>query len=443
MNKPYNFGFVRFQFKNHASRAVQNLNGSCIDGSIISVSEAKYGTGTRDNKIDLLDHKLVKTMEEQGPSTHLKKPSANYASFKNALLGVHQKVDNGNLNEANPMKKTINEKSMRKVEVVPSTEQQDLLNRSIVAESVKPIKFGRVVQGFKGLAKEFGRSECRDFGPLRCIISFESVELRDKVLQIRFMPEFFHKITPYWGISWKTSRRIWLEDRSSFIVARILIDYFQWELIHEWISVECEDAVVQVYVKEIGADFLSFQVHPEEDPKSSCSCSAFDLPGTMEVENIPSETNKQEDSMSTKCIIDDRCSKEIIKETQLKLYEEPFEGAIHDNHSTSEKSLPPGFEGFKQRKIEEDNEEKEETDDIEEDAEESFNCDDEVDENIEEAKITSQVCEDTGIFINEDEDVILEKMTKKKKNNAKHRLKKMQLQGGLKLSKRLLMPGAS
>ncbi|MED6206572.1 hypothetical protein PIB30_028161 [Stylosanthes scabra] len=121
-NNPYNFAFVRFEFKNHASRAVQNLNGNCIDGSIIYVSEAKYGRGTRDNKIDLLDHKSVKTTEEQGPSTHSKNPSGNYASFKNALLVVHQKVDNGNQNEANPMKKTINEKSMRKVEVVPSTE---------------------------------------------------------------------------------------------------------------------------------------------------------------------------------------------------------------------------------------------------------------------------------------------------------------------------------
>ncbi|MED6191482.1 hypothetical protein PIB30_000582 [Stylosanthes scabra] len=350
---------------------------------------------------------------------------------------------------------------MRRVEVVPSPEQQDLLNRSVVAESVKPIKFGRVVQ----------------------------VELRDKALQIRFMPDFFDKITSYWGVSWKTSRRVWLEvmglpihvwsedifdriakgidrclvmqheltkDRASFTVARILIDCFQWEPIHEWISVTCQDAVIQVYFKEIGADFLSFQVHPEEDPKPTCSCSGCDLPGTMEVENIPSETNKQEDSMSTRRTIDDRCWEEIIKETQLKLREGPFEGATHDNHSTSKKSLPPRFEDFKQRKIGMDaetksdmekspidNEENEETDDIEEDAEESLTCDDEEDEEIEEAKKTLQVCEDAGITINEDEDVVLEKTTKKKKNNRKRRLKKMQLQDGLKLSKRLLMPGTS
>ncbi|MED6107614.1 hypothetical protein PIB30_015574 [Stylosanthes scabra] len=189
------------------------------------------------------------------------------------------------------MKEPINEKSIRKVEVTPSSEQHDLLNRSVVAERVKPIKFGSVVQGFKDLAKEFGRLECKDFGPLRCIISFESMELRDKALQIRFMPDFstrLHRI----GVS-------------------------------------------------LG----------ERQGGYGLSCSVCGLPRTMEVEEIPAETNKQEDSMSTRCIIDDRCLEEIIKETQLKLRDEPFEGVTHDTDSTSDKSLPPGFEDFKQRKI--------------------------------------------------------------------------------------------
>ncbi|MED6187402.1 hypothetical protein PIB30_076098 [Stylosanthes scabra] len=192
-----------------------------------------------------------------------------------------------------------------------------------------------------------------------------------------------------------------------------------------------------VYVKEIGADFLSFQVHPDEDPKPNCSCSGCELPGTIEVVDIPSETNRQEDSVSTWSIIDDRCLEEIIKETQLKLREEHFDIATHDNHSTFEKTLPPGFEDFNRRKIgmdavtrsdmvkrHIDNEENEETEDIEVDAEESVTCDDE-DEEIEEAKMTLQVCEKAGITYNEDKDVVLTKMTNKKKNNRKRRLKKM------------------
>ncbi|MED6107613.1 hypothetical protein PIB30_015573 [Stylosanthes scabra] len=80
--------FVRFQFKNHASRVVQTLNRSYIDGSIIYVSEAKYGRGTSDNRIELPNHKSVKTTEEKGPRTHPKNPSTNCVSFKDALLGV-------------------------------------------------------------------------------------------------------------------------------------------------------------------------------------------------------------------------------------------------------------------------------------------------------------------------------------------------------------------
>ncbi|MED6167162.1 hypothetical protein PIB30_000413 [Stylosanthes scabra] len=86
------------------------------------------------------------------------------------------------------------------------------------------------------------------------------------------------------------------------------------------------------------------------------------------------------------------------------------------------------------------NEENEETDDIENDAEESFTCEDEEDEDIEEAKNTLQACEKDEFTFNEDEDALLAKMTNKKKNNGKRRHKKMHLQAGLKLSKRLLMP---
>ncbi|MED6195919.1 hypothetical protein PIB30_042391 [Stylosanthes scabra] len=111
---------------------------------------------------------------------------------------------------ADTTKKAINDKSIRRINVVPSPKQQDLLNRSIVVESVKPIKFG-ICAGFKELAKDFGRLECKDFGPSRCIISFESIELRDKTLQIHFMPDLFDKITPYSGFFWNTSRRVWLE----------------------------------------------------------------------------------------------------------------------------------------------------------------------------------------------------------------------------------------
>ncbi|MED6217711.1 hypothetical protein PIB30_020166, partial [Stylosanthes scabra] len=48
--------------------------------------------------------------------------------------------------------------------------------------------------------------------------------------------------------------------------------------------------------------------------------------------NIQEEeiSNKEGNSISTKCLFDDRCSEEVIKETQLRLFGDPIEGALHD-----------------------------------------------------------------------------------------------------------------
>ncbi|MED6155727.1 hypothetical protein PIB30_007592 [Stylosanthes scabra] len=92
------------------------------------------------------------------------------------------------------------------------------------------------------------------------------------------------------------------------------------------------------------------------------------------------------------------------------------------------------------------NKKEDNTEDFEDDIKESFTRDDEGNEDLEEAKNTLQVCEKGGITFNEDEDVVLAKLRKKKKkNNEKCRVnKKMQIhQGGLKLSKRLLLPSAA
>ncbi|MED6158790.1 hypothetical protein PIB30_035994 [Stylosanthes scabra] len=227
-------------------------------GGCIHITEIQ-----EEQTIQLCFCESVKITEEQGPRIHPKNPSTNCVSFKNTLLGVHQKTDNGDQKERNPIKKAINEKSMRKVEVAPSPKQQDLLNRSVVAESVKPIKFGSFVRGFKDLAKEFGRLECRDYGPLKCIISFERVWLEVMGLPIHVWSEdTFDRIAKGMDGILVMQHEL-TKERASLTVARFLIDCFQWEPIQEWISVTCEDAVFQVYVKEVGADFLSFQVHPE------------------------------------------------------------------------------------------------------------------------------------------------------------------------------------
>ncbi|MED6187204.1 hypothetical protein PIB30_074238 [Stylosanthes scabra] len=73
------------------------------------------------------------------------------------------------------------------------------------------------------------------------------------------------------------------EEGASFSVARIIIDYYQWEPIQEWIAVKCDDVQFQVYVKEFGGDVLSIQVHPKESSKPPRSCSTCRSVEAMEI----------------------------------------------------------------------------------------------------------------------------------------------------------------
>ncbi|MED6109245.1 hypothetical protein PIB30_031685 [Stylosanthes scabra] len=46
----HNFAFVRFAFRNHALRAIPNLNGWLYHGYAMKISEAKFKRGTQENK---------------------------------------------------------------------------------------------------------------------------------------------------------------------------------------------------------------------------------------------------------------------------------------------------------------------------------------------------------------------------------------------------------
>ncbi|MED6119077.1 hypothetical protein PIB30_008590 [Stylosanthes scabra] len=154
--------------------------------------------------------------------------------------------------------------------------------------------------------------------------------------------------------------------------------------------------------------------------------------------------NKQVNSISTKCVNDDRCTEEVIHKTQWGIQrgislDRNQDNAIElaksheelDTVSCIDPTLPPEGETLVK-----DSKKEDETDDEIED-------DDEENEDLEEARNTLQVCARGGITFNEDEDVVLAKLRKKKKNKGKCRNKKMQLhRGSMKLSTRLLMSGA-
>ncbi|MED6200322.1 hypothetical protein PIB30_083963 [Stylosanthes scabra] len=61
--------------------------------------------------------------------------------------------------------------------IIEEKVMKELLSRSILSESFQPIKFGSAIQAFEELKEEFGRIECRDLEPRKCILSFESLRI--------------------------------------------------------------------------------------------------------------------------------------------------------------------------------------------------------------------------------------------------------------------------
>ncbi|MED6160033.1 hypothetical protein PIB30_047650 [Stylosanthes scabra] len=282
------FSFVRYDAREGADRAIEIFNGVRWEGKLIRVKEAKYKILAENG-----GYKAGRRVQEAAEGSCSQKTN-------NLENNCEDKFNKG------VEKETSIRPERRKVEVMTSIKKKEMLNRSIIAESIRPIKFELVVQRFEELSMEYGRLECRDLGPRMCIISFESLDLRDRALQSRFTPEFFEEVRPYECFMWSPSRRIWLElmglpihvwsedtfkriarglnglmvmqhdlteSGASFSVARILIDCYQWKPIQEWIVVESEGVEFEVYVKEFGEEVLSKQAHLDGVSKSYESCS--------------------------------------------------------------------------------------------------------------------------------------------------------------------------
>ncbi|MED6152535.1 hypothetical protein PIB30_092991, partial [Stylosanthes scabra] len=84
MNNPNCFAFVRFEFNKHAYRAIQSLNGICLNGRRISVSEAKYGRCSTDERLDSKQNtkQIMENYKNSGDEKQFGR-----RSFKSALLG--------------------------------------------------------------------------------------------------------------------------------------------------------------------------------------------------------------------------------------------------------------------------------------------------------------------------------------------------------------------
>ncbi|MED6148576.1 hypothetical protein PIB30_054382 [Stylosanthes scabra] len=164
------------------------------------------------------------------------------------------------------VKETTELGGKKEIEAIWSIEQKELSQRSLLGVCVKPIEFRRVMNLLLDEWKRPGEIEFRDVGPYRCLISFSSTDIRDEAMSNELLLSVFDKVRPHWDFLWSLSRHVWIEvmglplnlwccenfhsiskiwgkfilmdDRTeepkSFTTARIMLDCFQWERIHEW-----------------------------------------------------------------------------------------------------------------------------------------------------------------------------------------------------------------
>ncbi|MED6116731.1 hypothetical protein PIB30_102912 [Stylosanthes scabra] len=56
-----------------------------------------------------------------------------------------------------------------------------------------------------------GQTECRDVGPFRCLMTFDSKEIKEEAMSNPTLLDIFDEVKPHWDFVWSPSRRIWVE----------------------------------------------------------------------------------------------------------------------------------------------------------------------------------------------------------------------------------------
>ncbi|MED6123365.1 hypothetical protein PIB30_048484 [Stylosanthes scabra] len=120
--------------------------------------------------------------------------------------------------------------------------------------------------------------ECRGVGPFLCLLTFESEKTKEEAVTNQTLLSMFDEVRFHWGPVWSLSRRIWvevmglptfvsLEETFASIAGlwgKFLIDSFEWEFIHEWVTVTVDQRKFDVFVKEFGGEVYSRESHPNK-----------------------------------------------------------------------------------------------------------------------------------------------------------------------------------
>ncbi|MED6123436.1 hypothetical protein PIB30_049168 [Stylosanthes scabra] len=105
-------------------------------------------------------------------------------------------VDN---RKGNGIKDNYDRVERKMIEVEMSEKQKNLLDRSLMADNIKPINFKALMEYVKENWIGPGKFECGDLGPHKCIITMESTKFRDEALSNPILLHFFdwhyHKVS--------------------------------------------------------------------------------------------------------------------------------------------------------------------------------------------------------------------------------------------------------
>ncbi|MED6116275.1 hypothetical protein PIB30_098683, partial [Stylosanthes scabra] len=278
------FAFIRYSTRGGALNAIGTLNGMSWENNQILVTMSKFqrNGGVRSN-------------------IHQGNPEPK------KMLRVTQKWVEVNKRKEIDDKARKNEETKddivkvvrKEVEGIWAENQMEMLQRSLMGVCVKPIDLRKI---------------------------------RDAAFEDQLLQSIFDELRPHWGVFWCLSRRVWVEvtgmpvciwcpkkfnriaklwgkpirqddiseEFKSFTTARILIDSYQWELIHEWVSVKIGDKVFEVFVKEFGSEVYNVQSHPDRAEGCSDSSEAT-MEDSMPVSGMEKSANVEDLSMSIGC----------------------------------------------------------------------------------------------------------------------------------------------
>ncbi|MED6113359.1 hypothetical protein PIB30_070036 [Stylosanthes scabra] len=186
-------------------------------------------------------------------------------------------------------------KLIRKTELKETEEQRQRILRSIMATRVRPHNVDQLRERLLSEWRGSGPIECRDLGPDKFIITFESLEEKERAAKNPFSCSLFDELRPIWENTICLSRRVWIEimgmpiqmwSKEAFSKIGVLNG-----IAFETLLVTVGENKFDVHVREFGWDVFSLQVHLDCDVLrvvgSETSRETSVDEGNSERENVP------------------------------------------------------------------------------------------------------------------------------------------------------------